>query len=185
MRRFARVALAVALAAAATIARRAAAESIIKQPGNHPSYAFEAEPHLSLDPFGDTGLGPGFRGTFVVVDNGFVDSINNSIGIGTGLDLLFYGDHCPKNAGCRSRRNAIVPVVMQWNFWLHPNWSVFGEPGLAFRFGSGFDKNFGIDWFTIYGGGRYHFSDSVALTLRLNAPFWPDSTVSIGASFLL
>ena len=25
----------------------------------------------------------------------------------------------------------VFPVVMQWNFWLSQNWSVFGEPGLV------------------------------------------------------
>jgi hypothetical protein len=98
--------------------RLAAAQSIIKHPGDHPRYSFEAEPHLSLAPFHEGGLGPGFRGTFVVLDNGFISSINNSIGIGVGIDWVFYGDKCdgaqPKN--CVSQTDAMIQLVMQWNF---------------------------------------------------------------------
>src|SRR5215831_3409063 len=69
----------------------------IKTPGDHPRYTFEAEPHLLLgfiDPPGlahGTGIGVGGRGTVIVVKNGFVPSINNSIGVGFGLDWVHYG----------------------------------------------------------------------------------------------
>src|SRR6478735_6628979 len=58
---------------------------IIKNPGDHPKYYFEAEPHLVLgfiDPPGyaaGTGFGAGFRGSIPLMRNGFVPSINNSI----------------------------------------------------------------------------------------------------------
>jgi len=164
----------------------ARAQSIIKHPGEHPTYSFEAEPHLAIAPFRADGVGPGFRGTFVAVDNGFISSINNSIGIGVGLDWVFYGENCggtPRN--CSTRSDAIVPVVLQWNFWLHPHWSVFGEPGVAFHFRSHDDHDFAFDAFTIYGGGRYHFNDHIALTLRLGAPLIHDNVISVGVSFLL
>ena len=70
-----------------------------------------------------------------------------------------------------------VPVVMQWNFWLHPKWSVFGEPGLALSHRS--DGGFGLSP-VLSVGGRFHIADSVALTLRLGYP-----TVSLGVSLLL
>src|SRR5690349_10796756 len=59
-------------------------ESIIKNPGDHPDYRFEAEPHGLVGfggPFkgGSGELGLGFRGTVIIVDNGFVKSINNSV----------------------------------------------------------------------------------------------------------
>ena len=91
------------------------------------------------------------RRTLELVDNGFVSSINNTVGIGFGLDWLSPGD-----------RNVFwVPVVMQWNFWLSDEWSVFGEPGGGLYFGkaSGFSPAF-------YAGGRYHFNDAIALTMR-------------------
>ncbi|HVU02187.1 MAG TPA: hypothetical protein VHE30_10555 [Polyangiaceae bacterium] len=165
------------------------AESIIKHPGDHPKYSFEAEPHLAVDLFGRwAGVGPGFRGTLVLVDNGFISSINNSVGLGFGADWIFFGDRCEGPPGLRAchdtSSDVVLPVVLQWNFWLAPQWSVFGEPGLAFHLHGGRD-HVDVDWFTIYGGGRYHFSDAVALTLRVGAPFFNDNVVSIGASFFL
>ena len=47
--------------------------------------------------------------------NGFIDRINDSVGLGFGVDY--------------TRDNTWLPLVMQWNFWLSEHWSVFGEPG--------------------------------------------------------
>jgi hypothetical protein len=175
-----------ALALGATLARPSFAQGTIKNPGDHPRYTFEAEPHLAVSYKG--GFGPGFRGTFVLLHNGFISSINNSIGLGFGADLLFYGKDChgPPPGICESVGDLLVPVVLQWNFWLHRSFSVFGEPGVVFHFGRG-RNDFAVDPFTIYGGGRFHFSDSVALTLRIGAPqiFKRDNVISIGVSFML
>src|SRR5216683_8083209 len=79
----------VALVGSVLVARSARAEqAIIKQPGEHPHYFFEAEPHVLLGwrDFRD-GPGLGFRGTIPIVFNGFVSSINNSVGIGFGFDV--------------------------------------------------------------------------------------------------
>src|SRR5262245_53415202 len=156
----------LAVLLAATVAgRQAHAQSIIKHPGEHPRYSFEAEPHLAVAPFRARGFGPGFRGTFEIVRNGFVSSINNSVGIGVGLDWIFYDEHCEGNPRvCVSRGDVFIPVVLQWNFWLHPHWSVFGEPGVVFHARNHDKKDFDFDPFTIYGGARYHFNDSIALT---------------------
>jgi hypothetical protein len=139
--------------------------SIIKSPGDHPAYIFEAEPHLLIGysgPFDSDGnFGVGFRGT-VHIANGFVSSINDSVGVGFGLDFSTNG-------------HVLVPVVMQWNFWLSTHWSVFGEPGLAL--GSG-DRT--VLWPAFYVGGRFHFTDRIALTMRLGYPDF-----SLGVSFLL
>lgn len=177
--------------AVGALAAPAAAQATIKRPGDHPSYGFEAEPHLVLrdrsGPRGDA-IGPGFRGTVVVVDNGFVPSINNSVGIGFGLDWLVFGDeHCPggRNGECHRHDQIVLPVVMQWNFWLHRKWSVFGEPGLAIILrdhdddADGFDLD--IDPFVLFVGGRFHFGDTTALTLRLGYP----AGLSLGFSFLM
>lgn len=145
-------------------------ESTIKQPGRHPDYVFEAEPHVfyGFDPPGDSagaGFGPGFRGTVKIIDNGFISKINNSVGIGFGMDWFTF------NKG----RTAIwVPIVMQWNFWLSRTWSVFGEPGAGLYLGnsSGVRAAF-------YGGARLHFSEKVALTLRVGYP-----AISAGLSFV-
>jgi hypothetical protein len=164
---------------------------IIKSPGDHSRYRFEPEPHILLglfDPPGmasGSGFGAGFRGTVVLVNNGFVKTINNSIGLGFGIDWVHYGhgeSHC-QNGVCYSEKQAVnnlwFPVVMQWNFFLSRQWSVFGEPGLAVRY-SGFQG--GHDWNpepVFYVGGRWHFSDAMTLTMRLGYP-----TFSVGLSFM-
>jgi hypothetical protein len=140
-------------------------QSIIKFPGDHPDYVFEAEPHLlvALVPFDEPEFGAGFRGTIEIVDNGFIKTINNTVGIGFGADFTF-------------EERIWIPVVMQWNFWLSRNWSVFGEPGGALRFKK--DK-LEPDW-VLYGGGRFHFTEYITLTMRIGHP-----TASVGVSFLL
>jgi hypothetical protein len=150
----------LALAAAPRIAR--AEESIIKRPGDHPHYVFEAEPHAIVGfagPFKDRGqLGGGFRGTIILLDNGFIKTINNSVGITAGIDL-FVG-----------KESFFLPVAMQWNFWLSTHWSVFGEPGV----GISMDKVHPV----LMAGGRFHFNDKIALTMRVGYP-----ALSVGASF--
>jgi hypothetical protein len=172
-----KAALALALSLAAVpLSGPASAQTTIKQPGNHPRYSFEAEPHLAVNPFGKDGFGPGFRGTIVVVENGFVSSINNSVGVGFGADFLFYG---------KDQTELFLPVVLQWNFWLHRNWSVFGEPGIILHVRDKKNDDLELSWFTVFGGGRYHFSDALALTLRAGAPLVHHNTISVGLSMLL
>lgn len=203
VRGWSRGALALAsLGLATLVAAPASAQSTIKQPGNRPHYVFEAEPHLDLglvDPPGfgaGTGWGAGFRGTVEIVKNGFISKLNNSVGIGFGLDYLRYDGWQGPRGQCErfqpgpagvpicvrvSGRNHVnyfyLPVVMQWNFWLHRNWSVFGEPGVAFYFDDG---HFDFTPFVLYAGGRYHFNDRIALTMRIGYP-----SFSLGVSFLL
>jgi hypothetical protein len=164
---------------------------------------FEAEPHLDaglLDPpgfGGGTGLGVGFRGTIELLHNGFISKLNNSIGIGFGVDYLRYDgwqgprgtcqQFAPGPAGvpiCVRASSSIdhvnylyFPVVMQWNFWLHRKWSVFGEPGMALYVQDG---QLQFTPFVLYAGGRYHITDRITLTMRLGYP-----TFSLGVSFLL
>lgn len=163
---------AAALAFVSAIPASAAAEeSIIKNPGDHPPYRFEAEPHGLLGfggPFrrGHSELGAGFRGTVIIVDNGFVPSINNSVGITFGADIF---------AG---RGTVFLPVAMQWNFWLSSHWSVFGEPGLGLAFNQ--DRRSDNLHPIFMAGGRYHFNDKVSLTIRIGYP-----AISVGASFFL
>jgi hypothetical protein len=166
-----RVVAAVCALPAVLVAGAAHADehSIIKEYGEHPSYAFEAEPHGILGfgyPFdnGNNYAGVGFRGTFHITD-GFVKGINDSIGVGVGIDFA------PGGGGY-----VFVPVVMQWNFWVSTHWSVFGEPGLAFTNA----PRTAVDPFVFFAGGRFHFSERAALTLRVGYP-----ALSVGVSFLL
>ncbi|HEY1697531.1 MAG TPA: hypothetical protein VGG39_35455 [Polyangiaceae bacterium] len=169
-----RAAVALAVAAVPVVlacapSAHADEHSVIRQYGDHPSYVFEAEPHGIIG-FGypydapNDNFGAGFRGTFHIT-NGFVKSIDDSIGVGVGLDFA------PGGPGY-----FFIPVVMQWNFWVSTHWSVFGEPGVGFTNG----PHLPIDPLIFYAGGRFHFSDRVALTIRLG---YPD--VSVGVSFFL
>lgn len=180
-----------ALGLAGLVAWPAEAAGVIKQPNAHPRYDFEAEPHLVLgwiDPPGEVdgdGIGLGFRGTFELVDPGFIKGINNTVGLGIGLDWVSYDhDHCFRDRDRRwicdddNQTYMWIPIVMQWNFFLHDQWSVFGEPGGAIRVdGPGDDR---IDPFVLYLGGRWHFADAASLTMRVGYP-----SFSVGVSFFL
>ena len=184
--------------AAATWANAAQADTLtIKNPGDHPRYVFEAEPHAVLgfiEPPGyasGTGFGVGFRGAIPIVRNGFVPSINNSVAIGFGMDFAHYGrgDYCRDGGplpNCDRRRvdgfnEFYFPVVLQWNFFISRNSSVFGEPGIALNY-HGWDgpRDLDINPFIFFLGGRYHFSEKITLTMRIGYPAF-----SVGASFLL
>jgi hypothetical protein len=139
----------------------------IKEPGHHPAYDWDIEPHAVIFPFrppgaGGAGGGAGARADIVLVDNGFVKSINNSVAISFGADLVFAG-----GAGIW------MPAAMQWNFWLSRRWSVFGEPGVGVYLGK---HSFGAPIMAI--GGRFLFNDDIALVMRLGYPY-----ITIGAAF--
>ena len=186
-------------------ARTARAEDlIIKRPGDHPAYSVEIEPHLTLalliPTAGSSGVGFGGRFTIPIVKNGFVSSINNSVGIGLGLDWIHYNG-CYRYWGnpyaCANFEAFWLPAVMQWNFFLSTHWSVFWEGGFAISFnsyGSCVDfidnrgnyiqcgaqpSTVGVNPVVLFVGGRYHFSETMALTMRLGWPY-----ASIGMSFM-
>jgi hypothetical protein len=187
--------------------RTASAQSIIKQPGNHPNYTVEIEPHLALQwahHWGDDeGIGPGARFNIPFVHNGPIKTINNSMGITFGLDITFSdGDNwCWYRYGrdsVRRGRDCDVmemwfPVAMQWNFWLTKVISVFGEPGFAMVYrrwdddlycagGPDFCDDDDFDFFepVFWGGGRFMFSDNIGATVRLGYPM-----ITAGINILL
>jgi hypothetical protein len=181
-----------------------AEESTIKHPGDHPHYSVELEPHVLFawdnNFYAGSGFGLGGRVTIPVTHEGFIKSINNSVGIGFGLDWVHYGDcyyyYGPVNVGCGADFFEI-PIVMQWNFYLSRHWSVFGEPGLYIYHGN-FDVGGycggvvgprGVVYYAncpsttsvepaFWAGGRYHINDSVSLTMRIGYP-----TFTFGVSF--
>ena len=204
--------------------RWASAASIIKDP-NPPKYGVEIEPKLNvaffgITNYGGTGFGPGVRFSIPVMSPGFIKTINNSIAISFGADVMRYEGYrygyrnyygfCGKNTNCQLYYNGAydtsfwalhLPVTMQWNFFLTDKWSVFGEPGVTVRrafykedpyyaqycdprFYNCSNGPYGSPWdvyFTFFVGGRFHFSEKVALTMRIGHPI----DASIGISFFL
>lgn len=157
---------------------------VIKNPNDHPDYRAELEPHGNLilwhryynrryaryRDFGDPEGGAGFRATIEIADPAFIPKLNNTVGITFGIDAT----------SCRYCRDDVtiwLPVGLQWNFFLTDKWSVFADLGLAPRT-DGFDSIY-FDFMAMV-GGRYHFNDTVALTMRIGYPF-----VSVGASFFV
>jgi hypothetical protein len=201
--RFAVVAASV-VAALCVTAGDAHAVSIIKDP-NPPKYGVEIEPHLNLN-FGGFGFyeyntfgwGPGVRFSIPVMSPGFIKSINDSIAISFGADLLHYsgrryycnGRNCNVYFDTGDFWALYLPVTMQWNFWLTDKWSVMGEPGLAIRH-SFLDNDYCNSTIyndcrsittvvpAFYAGGRYHFGETTALTMKIGFPTF----FSIGVSF--
>jgi hypothetical protein len=192
----AKVLLALCLAALILLSlpQTARAQSVIKQPGNHPDYSFELEPHLAFqwaDRLGnDSGFGPGLRANIPFVHNGPISSINNNMGITFGADLTFgdggygwcYGFNPQNNGRSCSVVEFWLPVAMQWNFFLTKVISVFGEPGLAIVHRSWTRQNVcaggpcDVSYsqnnleFIFGAGARFMFSDRVGATVRLGFP---------------
>ena len=182
------------------------ASAQIKHPGAHPAYAVELEPHLLIQwndgPWDDEGFGPGIRVNIPFLDNGPVRTINNNMAIGVGLDVAFFDD-CD-NWWWRDRYTYIgedcsatdwwFPGVVQWNFFLTPVVSVFGELGLAFEYereswegpcpsGGGIcdydDSDLDLEPL-FWGGGRFLLGDTVSIIARLGTPY-----ISVGVGILL
>ena len=131
------------------------ARADIKSDTDHPSYALELEPHLAIAPFDENkvGVGAGITGTFNIAPEGFINRLNDSVGISVGADWTGSGTYHLSGA-------------MQWNFWLSQRFSVFGAPGVGVRFSDG-----NADFWPAFGaGGRLHFGPNLALTVRAGFP---------------
>ncbi len=214
MQKFVRTALRLAvgliLAVAALWPDVAHAQSIIKQPGNHPDYSVELEPHFVFqwgNRFGaDDGFGPGARVNIPFLRNGPISKINNNMAIGVGLDITFGDNDCGwwwgrynKDLWLQNRDCSVtefwLPATLQWNFFLTDVISVFGEPGFAIA-----HRRWNWQWYcngnngglcdyddtdtdfelVFWGGARFMFSDTIGATVRIGFPY-----VSAGINFLL
>lgn len=184
------------------VATPAAAQSIIKQPGNHTNYSLELDPHIVAQyadvPFSNGGLGLGVRFSIPFVQNGPITTINNNIGISFGFDWVHFWDDGVCNHYTQfypetcSATELWFPVAAQWNFFLTRVISVFGELGLSPHWASwGYSgpcdagtceyHTSHTDFFepVIWGGGRFLFGRSAGMTVRLGWPY-----ISVGASIL-
>jgi hypothetical protein len=180
-----------------------AAAAQIKEPGQHPMYSAELEPHLLFQygdrATGDQGLGFGLRATIPFMHNGPVPSINNNFGLSFGADVAFFGgDEICRRRGVQffaedcSAWNLWFPATAQWNFFLTPVISVFGELGLAIQHQrwsfqgscgdgpcSASEANTDIEPTAFVGGRFLVFSRRAGLTVRLGWPY-----LSVGATML-
>lgn len=188
--------------AASLMASHASAQ--IRNPGQHTRYVAELEPHLVLQwsqepAWDDDGVGLGGRATFPVIESGPVTTINNSLGVGVGLDWAHFDDPC--NFGINrtgddcSADDFWLPVVVQWNFYFSELISAFPELGLGIQH-TRWDNTYcrvGNNWAVCGGdesdtdvelvlwlGVRFHLAERFALTLRLGVP-----SLLLGASFFL
>jgi hypothetical protein len=179
--------------------------TIIKQPGLHPRYDFEFEPHLVLafdDPFAyhsDTGIGLGARFDVPLMHQGPISTINNNMALGFGLDFVHYQD-CDGESWTGTRdyvydcsgNGLFIPFVLQWNFYITDLITVFGEPGIGIRYswlpvdaawagnprGSNTDSD--LDALPVLEtGAKFMFGKTAGLTVRLGYPHF-----TVGGSFL-
>ncbi len=192
---------------AVSYSRPAQAQLTIDDDDAVPDFKVELEPHGVLTPFwpprgsADVGVGFGALVGINVAPRGFIPTVADSVSIGLGFDWVRYFGGRPSVGECvewvgegeeeicvRTRGGGgagayfFIPAVMQWSFYLTEDWSVFGEPGIAPYFYTGGYENrlrFGVaPVFNL--GGRFHFSERAALTMRVGYPY---TTVGVSLYF--
>lgn len=141
---------------------------------------FEVHADLGFSGF----LGAGFDVEIPVVPNGFLpsSSIRDEFALAPGIDLLAY------DFRDGTRGVAFAPqITAQWNLYVHPDWSIFPEMGMAVFFVTDqywyHDTSYRSDRrglvdgiFAI--GARRHFTDRVAVTMRIGWPFGAQAGVT-------
>jgi len=184
----------------------AAAQSIIKNGNASRSYKVEIEPRGVLAPFSpplgsaEVGVGGGVNFGINLAPRGFLPTVYDSVALSVGIDTVqYFGGHatpaeCAEWEGSGSEAICVrtrassgpallfyTPVLFQWNFYLTPKWSVFGEPGFTMFFRTARHESLSVGAFpAIFVGGRYHFSNQATLTMRIGYPY-----TTIGVSFFL
>jgi hypothetical protein len=174
--------------ASAFVTARASAQ--IDRPGAHPHYAAELEPHglieWDVEPSNHVGFGLGLRCSIPLIQNGPVQTINNSLAIGFGLDWAHSSHFRRSNVNYdNGADNLGFPVVVQWNFFFSDVVSLLVELGLEIRY-ENWDRGDGthdddvepFPQFLI--GPRFLVGKSVAIPIRIGYPY-----LSVGVSFLL
>ena len=141
----------VTLAAGSTAAQ-------LQSPGKHAAYDFSLEPHLLR---GRGGLGAGLRTTVPILTQGPMDSLNNDLALGFGIDVSHDGDD-------KKDENVVwLPVVAQWSFYLHHRLSVFAEAGVGLETDA---EGTDIQPF-LSAGGRFMVTTTTGVLLRAGFPY--------------
>jgi hypothetical protein len=180
----------------------AEAQSTIRQPGQHTRYSFELEPHLAIDwldaHWAGEGIGPGVHFAIPIMHQGPISTINNNMAIKFGADLTF-GNGCyyydrrwidNYYRDCSST-SLMMPIALQWNFYVTDLIVPFAEIGMAIRStwysyagpcGNGvcsYDSHDIYPLFYLVGGAKFMFGRNIGLTVRMGYPH-----ITVGASFL-
>jgi hypothetical protein len=111
------------------------------------------------------GAGVGARLYVNVLPRGLFNGVNDSFAVGAGGDFILSS----------SRKHVLVPVTVQWNFWLGDSFALFVEPGVNMVFGAGTHVQPAI-----YAGARYVLGGSVSIVGKMGIP---DATIGAGVLF--
>lgn len=126
------------------------------------------EVHASVGNYGVFGVG--LRGDIPILANGIIEGVNDELAISVGAEVFFVDVYQHEYAG----GPYVMPLAMlQWNFYLGDDWSVFPEAGVAMYVGDGRYLPRGRGFYAGVGtgiGARYHFSPRNSLVLRAG---WP------------
>lgn len=132
--------------------------------------------HGNFNSYG--ALGAGIRADIPIVANGFINGVNDELAISPGVEVFFFNTWNDFGG-----RPYVMPLAMlQWNFYIGDEWSVFPELGVALFVG---DEDYLPGGNAIYAtvasgvGARYHFSTRNALLLRAS---WP-AGLQFGVTF--
>jgi hypothetical protein len=120
------------------------------------------------------GFAAGARFGIPIMHNGFVSSIDNAVYLNFGFDFYYLDtfDGANRHYGAGFG----IPVTLHWEFYFSDTWSAFAELGFQVFFhprffeGGGFYADAG-HWVIGMVGGSLHFSEAVALTLRIGNPY--------------
>ncbi len=175
------LALALVLAAGATslTPSTARADHQIGTPftGNRP---YQLDVHSGLLWYG-IGFAAGARFGIPLVHNGFVSTIDNAVYLNFGAEFYYLDtdDGLNRHYGAGFG----IPVTLHWEFYFNDTWSAFAEVGFQIFFHPRYFEtgNFYVDagaWVIAMVGGSLHFSEAVALTLRVGNPY-----VAVGLTF--
>lgn len=119
---------------------------------------------------GYASWGAGFRVDVPIVRNGLIASVDDELAISPGADVFFWHAYHDYYDG---GPYLIPSVVLQWNFYVGPDWSIFPEAGLAMYVGDSHYLRGGAGFYLApdFGfGARYHFSPRNAFLMRLSTP---------------
>ncbi|MCB9594153.1 MAG: hypothetical protein H6719_15585 [Sandaracinaceae bacterium] len=128
------------------------------------------------------GAATGIRFGIPLVENGFVDSINNAVYLNFGFDFYWIRWRC-QSLGMGNCNNWDYnagfgfPVTLHWEFYFSENWSAFAEVGGQFFIHPAWWDHGNFDWrepgmwFVWTVGGSFHVSENFLLTLRVGSPY--------------